>query len=310
MNAIEVTDLTKTFDGKRVLNGISFSVKTGEVFGFLGPNGAGKTTTMRILLGLLKPSGGSGLVLGSILSGRQDLRRRVGVLLENNGIYDRLSAYENLDYYARLYRVPERTQRITRMLEFAGLKDRMHDPVGTFSLGMKRKLGLARAIIHDPEILFLDEPSSGLDPEAQRMVRDLIRGLSEQESMTVFLNSHNLDEVQRVCSTVAILHQGKIKAFDTVSNLQAASSRLQYEITLADHTQSSQALAVLESLHQVQEAWADGGRIIAAITSGSAASPLLTRLIEQGIAVEEGRKVTRSLEEIYLDAVRQAEGAA
>ncbi len=166
---IEVQNLTKTFNGKAVLKDISFKVKEGEIFGYLGPNGAGKTTTMRIILGLLNPTSGNAFVLGQNLGENEKLRNKVGVLLENDGVYDKLSAYENLHYYAQLYGLSdsvERKRRIGELLEFVGLSDRRNDKVGEFSKGMRRKLALARAIAHEPEVLFLDEPSSGLDPEA------------------------------------------------------------------------------------------------------------------------------------------------
>ncbi len=153
---IEVQDLTKTFNGKTVVNGLNFQVREGEIFGFLGPNGAGKTTTMRIILGLLRPTSGKALVFGDDLGSNDDLRRKVGILLENDGLYDGLSAYENLDYYAQLYNVTDREEKIKNLLDFAGLTERKDDKVGTFSKGMKRKLGLARAMIHDPDVLFLD----------------------------------------------------------------------------------------------------------------------------------------------------------
>ena len=171
---IEVQNLTKTFNGKTVLNGISFEVKEGEIFGYLGPNGAGKTTTMRIILGLLKPTSGNVLVQGQNLGENEELRNKVGVLLENDGLYEGLSAHENLDYYAQLYGISDgvaRKRRIGELLDFVGLSDRMSEKVGTYSKGMKRKLGLVRSMVHNPDVLFFDEPSSGLDPEAQRMVR-------------------------------------------------------------------------------------------------------------------------------------------
>jgi ABC-2 type transport system ATP-binding protein len=310
MSIIEVRDLSRSFDGKRVLRSLNFSVEKGEVFGFLGPNGAGKTTTMRILLGLLKASSGEALVFEASLADKDPLRQRVGVLLENNGIYDQLSARENLDYYARLYGVEESSERVEQMLDFAGLSGRGDDLVGTFSAGMKRKLGLARAIIHDPEILFLDEPTSGLDPEAQVLVRDLILHLSSQESMTVFMNSHHLDEVERVCSKVAILHQGSIRAFDTVDHLRERSGRPQLALILADPGQTGEALDILTAIPGVTGAVREGKRIAITLAPGLPAAPVLTRLIMKGIGVEEATKVARSLEEIYLGVVQEAEGSA
>jgi ABC-2 type transport system ATP-binding protein len=310
MSVIEVRDLSRSFNGKRVLRGLNFSIEKGEVFGFLGPNGAGKTTTLRILLGLLQASSGEALVFEASLADQDRLRQRVGVLLENNGIYDQLSARENLNYYAGLYGLDEPLDRVKQMLEFAGLADRADDLVGTFSAGMKRKLGLARAIIHDPEILFLDEPTSGLDPEAQVLVRDLILHLSSQESMTVFMNSHHLAEVERVCSKVGILHQGSIRAFDTVDHLRARSGRPQVALTLADAGQTAMTLDILTGIPGVKEADEDGKKILITMTEGSPAAPVLTRLIKEGIEVEEATKVAHSLEEIYLQVVQEAEGSA
>ncbi|MDD1717983.1 MAG: ABC transporter ATP-binding protein [Methanoregulaceae archaeon] len=305
---IEVSDLSKSFDGTRVLSGISFSVSQGEVFGFLGPNGAGKTTTMRILLGLLRPDSGNALVLGRSLAVADAVRGSVGVLLEHNGLIDRLSAFENLDYYARLYGVRAREARIAELLEFAGLSDRKDDLVGTFSTGMKRKIGLARAILHDPRILFLDEPTSGLDPEAQAVVRELILQLSAEESMTVFLNSHNLDEVQRICSAVAVLDRGVIRAFDSVEHLRAGEG-IGYELVLADPGQRAGAVVILSQIGGATVTGGEGDRIALSL-GGVSPSDVLSRLVASGIAVEEARKTRKSLEEIYLGLVAKRGEAA
>lgn len=309
MGVIEVEGLEKSFRGRSVLDGISFSIEQGEVFGFLGPNGAGKTTTMRLLLGLLRPDGGRASVFGYSLSDNDAIRHKVGVLLENNGLYERLTAYENLDYFARIYQVPDREERITELLQFVGLSGSRDHMVGMLSTGMKRKLGIARAILHDPEILFFDEPSSGLDPEAQHMVRELILQLSRRESITVFLNSHNLDEVQRVCSRVAILHRGKIQALDTIQRLTAGTGITVMLITLAHPKEIDTAIALLSENPQVQDVIREGDRVRMTLT-GKSAFPLLDRLIREGIGIEEAVKVSRTLEDIYLDVMRQAEAEA
>ena len=306
---IEVQNLTKTFNGKTVLNGISFEVKEGEIFGYLGPNGAGKTTTMRIILGLLKPTSGNVLVLGHNLGENEKLRNKVGVLLENDGVYDKLSAYENLDYYAQLYGISdgvERKRRIGELLEFVGLSDSKKKKVGNFSKGMKRKLGLVRSMIHNPDILFFDEPSSGLDPEAQRMVRDLILRLSKEEKRTVFLNSHDLDEVQRICTRIAILQRGTLKAYDTVENLRRKFSKPVVEIALADSEEADKASHIITSLDFVSDCERENARIIVAL-NGKSSSTLLKTLIGESINVEELKKVEKSLEDVYLDIVRQEE---
>jgi len=303
MGVIEVRDLEKAFDGSPVLRGITFTVQEGEIFGFLGPNGAGKTTTMRCLLGLLVPDSGEALVLGSELGINDSLRQEVGVLLENNGLYPALSARENLEYYAGLYGVENRDERIRHLLSLIGLSDKADEKVGNFSTGMGRKLGIARAILHEPDVLFLDEPASGLDPEAQRMVRDLILRLSETESMTVFLNSHNLDEVQRICSHVAILNEGRIEAFDSVEKLRKGTDQATAVFTLSDPGQTGAACSLLmaEGIEARTEA---GGRVVAVLPEKSAA-PVLKILVSGGIAVEEARHLSRSLEDIYLEIMHK-----
>ena len=304
---IEVQNLTKTFNGKTVLKDISFKVKEGEIFGYLGPNGAGKTTTMRIILGLLNPTSGNAFVLGQNLGENEALRNKVGVLLENDGVYDKLSAYENLDYYAQLYGLSdsvERKRRIGELLEFVGLSDRRNDKVGEFSKGMRRKLALARAIAHEPEVLFLDEPSSGLDPEAQIMVRELILQLSAEMGVTIFLNSHDLDEVQRICSKIAILQSGEIKTHDTVKNLRDKMGKPRVEITLSDSKDAEKALNILNSLDFVSDCERDDSRITAVIRDEKS-STILSVLMKNGIVVEEIKRVTKSLEDVYLDIVQK-----
>jgi ABC-2 type transport system ATP-binding protein len=310
VNIIETNALAKAFGGREVLDGVSFAVKKGEVFGFLGPNGAGKTTTLRLLLGLLEPTGGEALVFGERLAERADLRRRVGVLLEHSGLFDQLTAVENLDYYGRLYGVPDLPWRIREILDLTGLEGRADSAVGTYSAGMKRKLGLGRALLHEPEILFLDEPSSGLDPEAQRMVRELITEVSRHESVTVFLNSHNLDEVQRVCNTVAILDRGRIRAYDRMDALQESRGGVHFALTLADPRDASVAEGILASMEEVRRYWIEEGVVTTVLPEGAAPAQVLARLIREGVLVEEARKTRRSLEEVYLDAVGSAEGGA
>ncbi len=222
---IETRDLSKEFKGNTVLNKINLKVNEGEIFGYLGPNGAGKTTTVRLILGLLRPTSGQALVWGQPLGEHPELRRQVGVMLDSDGLYDRLSARANLIYFARLYGVTDYDARADRLLKFVGLEERQHDKVGTYSKGMRRKLALARSIVADPQALFLDEPAAGLDPEAQHLVRDLILQLVRERGMAVFLNSHDLDEVERICTSVAILHHGEIKAYDRVANCGARRSR-------------------------------------------------------------------------------------
>jgi ABC-2 type transport system ATP-binding protein len=308
MSVIEVTNLVKTFDRDPVLKGIDFTVEKGEVFGFLGPNGAGKTTTMRIILGLLKPTKGRVLVFNGSLEDNRELRKRVGVLLEDDGLYPKISAQDNLCYFARLYEAENIEQRISSTLELVGLKGREQEKVGHYSKGMRRRLGLARAIIHKPEILLMDEPSSGLDPEAQKLVRDLILELSRQESVTIFLNSHDLDEVQRVCSRVAILQRGEIKALDTIEHLTAAK-KMELNITFLNAQEAVKGEEVLGRLGDVTEFRRTGNNISVSLKPGVETSALLGELLRDDIKVEEVKRLARSLEDIYLEAVHQEEAA-
>jgi len=304
MKAIEIKDLKKDFGKNKVLSGISFEVEEGEVFGFLGPNGAGKTTTMRIILGLLKPDEGEALVMGHSLDTDDVARAGVGVLFENNGLYDKLTALENLDYYADLYGIEDKEERISYLLQLTGLSGRKDDPVGTFSTGMKRKLGIVRAILHSPGILFLDEPTASLDPEAQKMVRDLILHLSADESMTVFLNSHNLSEVQKICSRVAILHNSRIKALDTVENLQSDTERTGLRIILCDITDTVKAESILKDAGDVSEFVFDGNSVSVTLATGSASS-LIEKFVMNGISIEEAVSEKHSLEEIYMETIKE-----
>jgi len=303
---IEVKNLTKKFNGKRVLNDVSFEVGKGEVFGYLGPNGAGKTTTMRIFLGLLKPTSGKALVMGRNLDNDEEVRGRVGVVLENDGLYERLSAYANLDYYAQLYDVSSRKDKIKELLQFVGLYERKDDKVGEFSRGMRRKLALVRSIIHEPDILFFDEPSAGLDPEAQKMVRDLILELSKEKGRTIFLNSHDLDEVQRICTRIAILQNGKIKACDTVENLRKRFSKPIVMVSTVNERDTQRALDIINSLDFVSDCKRENKRITVTLKEKSSSS-LLNVLMEEGIEVEEIKKVEKSLEDVYLDIMHQEE---
>ncbi|MBP2133551.1 ABC-2 type transport system ATP-binding protein [Methanomicrobium sp. W14] len=301
---ILVSGLKKTFGKKPVLSGISFDVNRGEVFGFLGPNGAGKTTTMRILLGLLKPDSGKAFVFGEDLGVSDSSRSRVGVLMENNGLFENFTPLENLEYYAGIYGVPDAGKRIEYLLELTDLEAEANAKVGSFSTGMKRKLGIARAILHSPEVLFLDEPTSALDPQAQKMVRDLIQHLANDESMTVFLSSHNLDEVQKICSRVAILHGGEIKALDSVENLRRGSEGRRVRIKLSDVSKTDKAFSLIAGNPEYTGFQETGGGFSVNLHSGSA-SPLICSLCSAGVGIEEVLTDKRSLEDIYIEIMKE-----
>jgi ABC-2 type transport system ATP-binding protein len=305
---ITLEGINKRLGKRDILKDISFSVSRGDIFGYLGPNGAGKTTTMRIVLGLLKPGSGKALVNGKDLSRDTDARNRAGVLLDRDGLYDRISARDNLEYYARLYGVSDRRRKIDDMLAFAGLTERKNDRVGNFSKGMKRKLGLARALIHDPEVLFLDEPTAGLDPEAQKMVRDLLLSLSGERNMTIFLNSHDLDEVQRICSKVAIVQDGRIRAFDTVENLRGAPEEMSVRIVLTDSSHAEKARDLLSRCDFASfRSRDDAVTLTAGLARGKKPSDVLSFLVGKGVSVEEITATRQSLEDIYIGIMHQEE---
>ncbi len=206
---IDSINLTKKFGDTIAVDGLTFHVDEGEVFGFLGPNGAGKTTTVRMLCCLIARTSGEARIAGYDVGNDSDslkIRRIIGLIPENVGLYDELSTYRNLDFYARLYdrTAQQRNESIERLLRLLGLWEKKDQPVGTFSKGMKQKVAIARALVHDPEILFLDEPTANLDPEAAKTVRDFILEL-KKEKKTIFLNTHNLDEAQKLCDRIGIL---------------------------------------------------------------------------------------------------------
>ncbi|MFN2547456.1 MAG: ABC transporter ATP-binding protein [Myxococcales bacterium] len=204
MAAIEVEGLTKSFGGRVACRDVTFSVGKGEIFGLLGPNGAGKTTTLRMLAGLYAPDAGTALVAGIRIPGGPELRRRVGLLTEQPGFYDRLTARENLKYFADLE--GSRRDRVQALLDRFALAEHADRPFAELSRGMKQKLAIARALVHEPEVIFLDEPTVGLDPEATREVRSVIAELSAEHA-TIILCTHHLDEVERLCSRAAFIAQ-------------------------------------------------------------------------------------------------------
>lgn len=218
MKAITTTNLTKKFGELIAVDRISFSVNSGEVFGFLGPNGAGKTTTIRMLTGQLLPSSGEGTVAGfNILTERNRLKLRIGVIFEFQNLYERLSAKDNLNFMRRLYGVER--DRVNQVLELVGLKDRANEKLKNYSNGMKQRLLIARALLHEPEILFMDEPTRGLDPVIALQIRRIISQLA-QEGRTIFLTTHYMEEADRLCDRVAIINHGKIIALDTPQQLK------------------------------------------------------------------------------------------
>ena len=228
---IEAHDLHRSFGAREAVAGISFCVQRGEIFGLLGPNGAGKTTTIRMLTGQIDPSKGSASVAGyDVVKERAQLKTRIGVVFEEQNLYERLSARLNLEFSCWLYGLPKR--RVNAVLDLVDLRERARDPVRAFSSGMKQRLMVARALLHQPQVLFLDEPTRGLDPVAAHELRETITQLSH-EGMTILLTTHLMEEADHLCQRLAFLVKGRIVANDTPRNLKLSHGERKLVVTLA-----------------------------------------------------------------------------
>ena len=308
MNAIEVENLTRDFSGLRAVDGISFTVKEGEIFGFLGPNGAGKTTTIRLLLGLIPPTAGNARVLGFDLVRQADhIREHVGVVLEHQGLYERLTAYDNLDYFGQIYHLPdqERKLRIHELLTKLDLWERRHDRVATFSRGMRQKLALARALLHKPPLLLLDEPTSGLDVPTALALRQELRGLAQANGTTVFLTTHNLAEAEAVCDLVGIIHQGHLVACGSPRELSAQRS--------SDHVMvrglglTTAILAEIRRLPCVRQVAASSNEhVVISLDSVDRTGELVALLVHAGVDVREVCPARLGLEQVFLALIAEA----
>jgi ABC-2 type transport system ATP-binding protein len=300
---IETESLSRSFGPIRAVDGLTFQVYEGEVFGLLGPNGAGKTTTVRLLNGVLRPSGGQARVLG--LDPAQDgcrLRQQTGVLTEMPSLYERLTARENLALFGALYGIPETelARRVDRMLEEFGLADRADSRVGEFSKGMKQRLALARALLHEPPLLFLDEPTAGLDPEAARQVTEMIARLSHREGRTVFLCTHNLTEAQRLCDRVAVMDRGRLLALGTLEELSRTLwPGLPVEIGLGAPLTDA-AVGALRHLPGVRDVQHEGLQLTVNVTGESTIPAVVETLVREGARILRVIPRQPSLEEIYF----------
>jgi ABC-2 type transport system ATP-binding protein len=299
--AIHTQNLSRNFDTVRAVDNLTVEVPSGIVFGFLGPNGAGKTTTIRLLLGLLEPSQGSANVLGfDVQAQAADIRQRSGALLEHNGLYERLSARDNLEFYGRVWHLPveERKTRIKELLTHLGLWERRDELVGKWSTGMKQKLALARTLLHRPDLIFLDEPTAGLDPVAAAGVRDDLASLVEREGVTVFLTTHNLTEAEKLCHQVGVIRQGKLVAVGPLDQLRAGAGGPHVEITGRGFT--PEVINQLKSRPEVTAVDLHNNRLTIHLAEVIDSAPLVTQLVSSGAQVEEVSKGKASLEEVFL----------
>jgi len=308
---ISVQSLSRSFNGLRAVEDISFEIPEGKLFTLLGPNGAGKTTTVRMLMGLIAPTSGTARVAGFDLAGdaqsKSRLRAACGLLTETPGFYDRMSAWENLQFFGHLYNIDDSKidSRLEHYLRVMELWDRRDELVATFSKGMKQKLAIIRSVFHEPDVIFMDEPTAGLDPEASLGVREMILKL-KKEGRTIVVCTHNLDEAERLADIVGILKR-RLIVCDTLQNLRTATNRgAPVELEILEP--QAELLVFIHSLPFVASARQLGTRFHVDVIDASVNVPALVRLL----AARDARimQVTprlHSLEEVYLNSVRDRE---
>lgn len=300
-NAIRTLNLSRNFSKVQAVDDLSLSIPRGIVFGFLGANGSGKTTTIRLLLGLLEPTSGRAEVLGFDTRSHSDkIRQHTGALLEHPGLYERLSAADNLEFYGRAWRLPtaKRRSRIKELLTNMGLWHRRHQSVGAWSRGMKQKLAVARAMLHSPPLIFLDEPTAGLDPVAAAALRDELQEIVAREGVTVFLTTHNLVEAEKLCQQIGVIRQGKLLAVGHPDDLRAAASSPRIEIVGRGFT--PKLLDWLRAQPLVSSVYVQEEQLLITLLKQTSAAPLVRILVQAGVEIEEVRKESATLEEVFL----------
>ncbi len=304
--AIRTRGLTRQFgsvraSSVRALDDLTLEVPAGSVFGFLGPNGAGKTTTIRLLLGLIEPTSGSADVLGfDTRTQGAEIRARSGALLEHSGLYERLSAEDNLRFYGRVARMPkpELDQRIQELLTHMGLWDRRKEAVVKWSRGMKQKLAIARPLLHRPGLVFLDEPTAGLDPVAAANLRDDLAALASRQGATIFLTTHNMAEAEKLCNLVAVIRQGKLLAVGSPAALRSRGGGQRTEIAGRGFTET--LLGALRQNGDVSQAVVENGKLLLTLKEGASVAPLVSLIVREGGEVQEVRSGQGSLEDVFL----------
>ena len=299
MNVLEVTGLKKKLGKREIIKGINLSVKDGEIFGFLGPNGAGKTTTIRMLVGLIAPNEGEIKICGkNIQKNKEEALKNVGAVVENPELYKYLSGRENLMQIARIRKVSK--DEVDSLIELVGLKDRIDDKVKKYSLGMKQRLGLAAALIGEPKLLILDEPTNGLDPSGIIDFREVVKKAAKEKNMAVFISSHILSEVQNLCDRVAFTNGGVIKSIEDIHD-NTMDTELD-SLTLIVSSNEEEAVKVLKGIDLVKSASVIDEEIHLIIESWKT-SELLGILLNKKIKVEEIFKNRKGLEQRYMELV-------
>ncbi|HBG59564.1 MAG TPA: ABC transporter ATP-binding protein [Anaerolineaceae bacterium] len=304
--AICIKNLSCYFGALKAVDDISMEIPSGTIFGLLGPNGAGKTTTIRLLLGLLKPTSGSAEILGfNPWTNGQEVRSRIGVLLENTGLYENLTAEENLDFYGRVNRMPSvrRQERIEELLTLTELWGRRKEFPATWSKGMRQKLALARAMIHLPQVLLLDEPTVGLDVNAAVAIRDYLHQIVKKDGVTVFLTTHNMTEAEKYCNNITVIKNGRMVAHGTPESIRSQTSINRWEVRggCIDH-------AILEMVRKqanVLSVNQDNDLLIVDLRPDSNISVLVKLLVDEGVQVWGVRPMRDNFEEVFLELTEE-----
>ncbi|OGS42604.1 MAG: multidrug ABC transporter ATP-binding protein [Euryarchaeota archaeon RBG_16_62_10] len=303
---IETIGLGRKFNGKAAVDDLNLKVEKGEVFGLLGPNGAGKTTTIRMLSCLIGQTSGTAFVNGYEINKEPDqnhIRKIVGLLPESPGLYDSLSAHQNLDFFAQLYGVPkgQRGERIEELLRMLGVWERKDEAVATYSKGMKQKIAIARAFVHSPEVVFLDEPTAGLDPEASLTVREFLINL-KGEGRTVFINSHHLDEVERLCDRIAVMNQTAL----AVGSPKELAARYWGRTTVVELVEMRPLYAeALRGLPFASNVRVDDGKLLVDVDDPELRNPsIVESLARAGARIEYVTELKRTLEDVYMKLIR------
>jgi ABC-2 type transport system ATP-binding protein len=303
-HAITLENVSKKLGGRQILNKVSFTIETGDIFGYLGPNGAGKTTTIRILLGLMTPTSGKVSVLGKDISVDEN-RRKVGFVLETDGLYDQMTAQDNLSLYSKLYGIKQPAERIRDILNVVRLSDRAKDKVASYSKGMRQRLALARAMVHNPDILILDEPTAGVDPTGQVEVRQIMLDMAAR-GKTIFFSSHNLDEVQRICNRIALINRGVIQLYGETEKLQRQMSKSEVQIETSTPIPET-VLNELLTLPGINISEVKDKTVLLSTGDSTGIPDIVDFLVRKNVRIEQVKRREASVEEIYTSILREVE---
>ncbi len=312
-SAIEIVKLTKKFNGFAAVDSISLDIAEGEMFGLLGPNGAGKTTAISMLATVLKPSAGTATVNGFSLAEQDSIRRSIGIVFQDPSLDDELTGRENLDFHGRLYHMPAelRKKRAGEVLKLVGLEDKADAQIKTYSGGMKRRLEIARGLMHHPKILFLDEPTLGLDPQTRRSIWEYIETLNKSEKITIILTTHYMEEADYLCDRIAIIDRGKIIALDKPGNLKRTMGG---DVLVIESANTEKLKSVLRFDWIIRMQIMDD-KLSIAVNNGEKAIPrILEEAAKHGIDISSVNLKKPTLEDVFIQytgrTIREESGSA